>query len=134
MFLRLILTDSDGTVLGANTYWHNRKEYQNYRALREIPKTSLSLDLRGSESFTDEKTGREMTRVTCRITNGAYPALNVRLRLLNPDGSDLLPVFFSDNYLFMMPGEVRTVTAEYETRKAPEGVRLMLSSWNSTEN
>ena len=134
VFLRLILTDSDGTVLGANIYWHNRKEYQNYRALREIPKTSLSLDLRGSESFTDEKTGREMTRVTCRITNGAYPALNVRLRLLNPDGSDLLPVFFSDNYLFMMPGEVRTVTAEYETRKAPEGVRLMLSAWNGTGN
>ena len=53
MFLRLKLEDENGKLLGCNTYWHNRVEYQNYRALNAAitlakngmtltPKTSLA--------------------------------------------------------------------------------------------
>ena len=115
VFLRLRLTDSEGKVLGENTYWHNRKEYQNYLALREVPKTSLQLKVLSEEAAVGAPDRRPMRRFTLEIENGSAPAPGVRVRLLStkdaPDDA-VLPVFWSDNYLLMMPGERRIITAE----------------------
>ena len=45
------------------------------------------------------------------MTNGRTPALCLRLRLTDRAGEPLLPVFWSDNYLTLMPGEEREITA-----------------------
>ena len=126
VFLRLSLADSAGRLIGFNTYWHNRRYYQDYRALQELPKTEVSLEILG-RCTTDDK-GRLRNRVTLAVKNGAYPALSLRIRALLPDGSDLLPVFFSDNYLLMMPGEERIITAEYKAEAEEPAFRL--EGWN----
>lgn len=49
------------------------------------------------------------------------------MTLLNADGARILPVYYSDNYIALMPGESRTVTATF---KSPGAVRLDLRGWN----
>ena len=129
VFLRLTLKDRDGNALGTNFYWHNRKDYQDYRALRSIPKTTLDLQI--LETFRREgKDGRAMTCFRIRVTNGPAPALNVRLRLLDTADTEMLPVFFSDNYLLMMPGETRIITAEAASEKLHGEGMIEGSAWN----
>lgn len=105
VFLRLTLRDEGGAVLGRNTYWHNRRDYQDYRALAELAEPAASLKVLGEERTEDE------LRWTLRVTNGPTPALCLRLRLMDRAGEPLLPVFWSDNYLTLMPGEEREITA-----------------------
>ena len=129
MFLRLTLKDKDGTVLGSNFYWHNRKNYQDYRALKTIPDTTLDICI--LETFQKkENGGGNMTVFRIQVKNGDAPALGVRLRLLNTENTEMLPVFYSDNYLLMMPGETRIITAEVSTRKLRGEGMIEGSAWN----
>ena len=51
---------------------------------------------------------------TVRITNrGTKPAFLVRLQLLNADGTQVLPIFWNDNYFHLLPGESRTINYDY---------------------
>ena len=130
VFLRLTLRDSAGNVLGQNTYWHNRKEYQNYQALLMIPKAEVSLRVVRTESVKGLD-GRELVRAVLEVENGEAPSLGTRIRLLPEDGADILPVFYSDNYLLLMPGEKRTVTAEYYPDRLHGEGRFTVTSWNA---
>ncbi len=130
LFLRLTLSDQDSIVLGQNTYWHNRKEYQNYRILRSIPKTRLSIRALESSEVKSRQNGRTMIRTKLLIQNGDYPSLNTRIRFLNQDQADILPVFFSDNYLLLMPHETRIIEAEYAPEKQTGDRRFTVTAWN----
>ena len=131
LFLRLTLRNRGGEILGQNTYWHNRKEYQNYKALRSIPKTRLSVKKLGYESVKSRQDEKEMIRIKLEIQNGEYPALNTRIRLMNENQEDVLPVFFSDNYLLLMPHEARQISAEYVQQSS--AVSYIITAWNSEE-
>ena len=130
VFLRLVLQDSEGRTLGENLYWHNRKDYQNYQDLKRIPKTTLQYrELEVIHTADIDGNGRR-THAKLEITNGEAPALNVRVRALNENGDDILPVFFSDNYLLMMPGETRVITLDFDTDKCPGEVAWEVKAWN----
>lgn len=58
------------------------------------------------------------------------PALGVRVRLVGEDGHAALPVFYSDNYLVLMPGEERTVTASFDPARMAGDPVWQLSGWN----
>lgn len=125
VFLRLSLETADGELLGRNTYWHNRAEYQNYRALNEMPAAEVALKL-------TERAVSENGNIVCtlRLENGEFPAMGVRIRLLGEDETAVLPVFYSDNYLSLMPGESRTITAEYSPDRLCGEERWLISGWN----
>lgn len=125
VFLRLVLKDGDGNILGRNTYWHNRREYQNYRALRDMPRAAV-----GMETLKEERLNNGNVRFTLRVSNGTAPAMGVRIRLLGEDGNAVLPVFYSDNYLVLMPKEERTVTAEFDPARINGGPVWKLQGWN----
>ena len=44
---------------------------------------------------------------------GAAVALSNKLTLVNADGTRILPAFYSDNYVSLLPGETREVEIEY---------------------
>ena len=125
VFLRLTLKDGSGCILGRNTYWHNRKEYQDYRALSKMPKASVTLQVVSTELLENEN-----VRYVLEVKNGPVPALGVRIRLSCEDGTDVLPVFYSDNYLIMMPHEVRTITAECSSRRLHGAPKWNVKGWN----
>jgi hypothetical protein len=49
---------------------------------------------------------------------GANIAFMVRLRVIKgKDGEDLTPIFWSDNYFSLLPGEQKEVTAGYDAAR-----------------
>jgi len=58
-------------------------------------------------------------------------AFMVHLRLIKSDGDDIVPAFFDDNFVSLLPGESRTIAVRYRTAdlgKPP--AHYELSGWN----
>jgi exo-1,4-beta-D-glucosaminidase len=127
-FLNLQLFSSSGELLSRNFYWLSTKpdvpdftktewyytpltEYADFVALESLPKASVHA------SMTVSRRGEETAaRVTVENT-GSGLAFLVRLRLLKgQDGAEVLPVFFDDNYLALLPGEKRDIRVQVRNR------------------
>ncbi len=124
-FLVLRLTDPTGRLVGSNFYWLSRTpetidwakstwyktataQYADYTALAQLPKVKLTLGERSEQKGEDE-----FTRVTVE-NPGDSVAFFVRLKLNNGrTGEEVLPVRWSDNYISLLPGEKRELTATY---------------------
>jgi hypothetical protein len=53
------------------------------------------------------------------------------LTLLNPaDGSRILPAYFTDNYVSLLPGEHREVEIVYPVKAANGVAQLAIRGWN----
>ena len=98
--------------------------------LQSIPKTRLSIRTLESSEVKSRQNGRTLIRTKLLIQNGDYPSLNTRIRFLNQDQADILPVFFSDNYLLLMPHETRIIEAEYAPEKLAGDCRFTVTAWN----
>jgi exo-1,4-beta-D-glucosaminidase len=127
-FLNLQLFSSTGKLLSRNFYWLSTKpdvpdfdksewyytplsEYADFDALQDIPKAKVSAAM----SVTDA--GNETAaRVTVENT-GSSLAFLVRLRLLKgKSGAEILPVFWDDNYVSLLPGEKREISVHVRKR------------------
>lgn len=64
--------------------------------------------------------------------NGATAALENKLTLINnKDGSRILPAYYSDNYVSLLPGETREIDIKYpETAAGSTKPELTLGGWN----
>ncbi|HTJ70598.1 MAG TPA: discoidin domain-containing protein [Actinospica sp.] len=107
--LRLTLQDSAGHTLSQNTYWRYRTTAA-MQALNTAPHTRLTATLGHVTSTPD---GRRQATATVRNQGSAVAAM-VRLSLLNTaDGSRILPTIYEENYLWLLPGESRTLTIAF---------------------
>jgi exo-1,4-beta-D-glucosaminidase len=124
-FVDVRITSTEHTLLSQNVYWLANAmddldwtkstyyitpvtRYANLRALDSIPPTMV----KRSMSVADDGV-TETARVT--LTNpGTVPAFFLRLQIVKGKGGDeVLPVIWSDNYVSLLPGEKRTVTATF---------------------
>jgi hypothetical protein len=130
-FLRLRLS-RDNEILSENFYWRGFEE-GNYRAIRELPKVMLKAQTR-----VDRQGSR--WRLTTELENvSGHPALMVRLKAVREKSGDrILPAYYSDNYVALMPGERRTIQTEMEDADARgERPRTVVEGFNmerSTES
>jgi exo-1,4-beta-D-glucosaminidase len=142
-FVVLRLEDSAGKLVGSNFYWLSTKpetldwaksnwwmtpteSYADYTALSQLPKVKLKVIER-----TEHKGEEAVTHVT--LTNPSKSlAFFVRLKVDNgAHGEEILPVIWQDNYISLLPGERRDVTATY--RAIELGVAkpvVEVSGWN----
>ena len=99
-FIRLYLRDSEGKLLSENFYWQGKEE-GNLKALRNVTQAKLEMKVSGKNG-----------NYTATITNkGDVPALMLRVKAVDSKSGDLiLPVWYSENYIFLMGGESRTIT------------------------
>jgi hypothetical protein len=105
-FVKLELKDADGALLSDNFYWQGREE-GNVKALRSLESTTLNCCLRRIAA------GQYRAQVQ---NTGKVPALMIRLKAVDSATGDLiLPVRYSDNYFFLMPGESKEVEICFET-------------------
>jgi uncharacterized membrane protein len=75
------------------------------------------------------KSGAE-TLVTVTLANtGSAPALNGKLTLVDAKGARILPAYYADNYVSLLPGERRTVEIRYPG-EARAGAKVELRGWN----
>ncbi|MDQ0777428.1 hypothetical protein QF026_005894 [Streptomyces aurantiacus] len=103
--VRLRMTRADGRTLSENTYWRydRPKDLQALNAL-----TGARLEVSGGR--TAQRDGRIALTVRVR-NNGRSVAPMVRLALRDHRSGDrVLPARYSDNYLWLLPGEEREVT------------------------
>jgi beta-galactosidase/beta-glucuronidase len=128
VFIKLLLKDGTGQVLGENLYWHNWKVYQDYRALSGLAPAALTAAVSGPQAAPNGD-----DRYTITVTNAtAIPAVQVRVRTLDAAGEGVLPVFYSDNYFALMPGESKEITAEFNPKYLTRGgaAKFEFSGWN----
>jgi exo-1,4-beta-D-glucosaminidase len=121
-FLALQLQRPSGEVASRNFYWLSSKpdvldfaksewyftpltSYADFTALQNLPKASVKASMRSRE------VGEEDESQVMLANTGTSIAFLVRLRLLKgKDGPEILPVFWQDNYLSLLPGEKRELT------------------------
>ena len=121
--VRLDLTAADGTALSSNLYWLAR-DAEGSRKLSAMAAQPVTL------SATSAQSGAE-TAVTVSLANtGAAPALNGKLTLTDAEGVRILPAYYADNYISLLPGEHRTVEIRYPGVVA--SAKVELRGWNVT--
>jgi hypothetical protein len=124
VIVRLDLTAVDGAPLSSNLYWVAR-DAEGGRALSAMAAQPVSVTAALTVS------GAE-TLVTATLANtGSAPALNAKLTLVDAKGARILPAYYADNYVSLLPGERRTVEIRY-TGPARAGARVELRGWNVT--
>lgn len=134
--LRLRLTGADGRVRSVNDYWRYRTP-TDMRSLNGLPGVRLSLDTRAARrpapgrtaataaSVAAEASVTSVTSVTATVRNtGTSPAAMVRLMLLDADGTRLRTAA-DDNYLWLLPGEVREVTVTWAAPDPAGGMPIV---------
>ena len=142
-FLSLKLADKGGAVLSQNFYWLSTVEdvldwskrdwyytppsvHGDFTALATLPPATLGV----KTAFDHEGADR---RAIVTLTNpGPSLAFFVRLRVLQkPGGAEILPSTWSDNYVSLLPGETRTLTARWRSEDAPgTAPAIAIDGWN----
>ena len=126
-FIRLRLTDAAGTVLSENLYWRGREE-GNLKALRTVAQASPEWKVTRTSNDTEHA-----FELTVR-NDGPVPALMLRLKVMDSGTGDLvLPVLYSDNYFFLIPGESKTVRVKVRKEDCAGRPYLTMSGFNVPE-
>ncbi len=123
-FLKLDLTDAAGKLLSTNFYWQNVAE-DDYAGLMNLPIVTLAIQAQSHVS--GDQTVLDVT------VNNPTPnvALLTHLQLhQQASGQRVLPVFYSDNYLSLAPGESRALTIKQQPRNLAGGAALLVDGYN----
>ena len=113
-----------GKAISDNFYWLGGGG-SSYRGLNKLPPASLAA------SATATRDGDEI-KIQVQLENrGTSAALANKLTLETAsDGARILPVYLSDNYVSLLPGETRAIEIEYPAIAAPGPARLEIRGWN----
>ena len=142
-FLELRLQDAAGKPVGSNLYWLSTKpetldwsksnwwmtpteSYADYTALSQLPKVKLRVS-----DHSERRLDEEVTHVTLENPSKSL-AFFIRLKVdKGPKGEEILPVIWQDNYISLLPGEKREVTATYRASQLGESKPAVeVSGWN----
>ena len=126
-FVKLQLKDATGKVISENFYWRALPEHQDDLKLLDSLST-ITLDAKVSRSDAD---GKSVVSVTLH-NPGKEVALMTHLQLRRKrSGERVLPVYYSDNYISLLPDETRTITMEAATSDLKgEDALVMVDGWN----
>lgn len=122
VFVSLRLLREDHSLASENFYWLPGTNGE-YTALQKMPKTQVTV------------TAAERTKGTIGVTisnnkNNPVAFFN-RIALIDKTtGLRILPCFFSDNYISILPGETRTIEVEYPLSKAGVDKAIEIYGWN----
>jgi exo-1,4-beta-D-glucosaminidase len=143
-FLDLRVTDGSGKVVGSNFYWLSTTpetldwkksnwyttptaSFADYTALAQLPKVKLNV------SSHSERVSDGEARMTVELENPSKSvAFFVRLKVdKGKGGEEILPVIWQDNYISLLPGEKRQITATYRASNlGVEQAEVEVSGWN----
>lgn len=129
-FIKLQLKDISGVVIDDNVYWYASSEdkmdyvsrtINGCRTVQNADLTSLStlpinsnVSMEGTRSISADNESIEIT-----VTNNSASNLAFFMRAevtSGADGSEVLPVTYSDNYISLWPKEIKKITAKYRSK------------------
>jgi len=143
-FLKLELHNAAGKLIRDNFYWLStkpdvldwakrsdtvytpQKEFADLTGLNSLPKAKVTI----TKSFRGTGAGSILTMVAENKSDGIAFMIHPRVTH-GKGGDDVTPIFWSDNYFSLLPGEKRTVTARFNSSDlrgaTPE---LLVEGWN----
>ena len=143
-FLKLELHNAAGKLIRDNFYWLStkpdvldwakrsdtvytpQKEFADLTGLNSLPKAKVTI----TKSFRGAGAGSILTMVAENKSDGIAFMIHPRVTH-GKGGEDVTPIFWSDNYFSLLPGEKRTVTARFNSSDlrgaTPE---LLVEGWN----
>jgi hypothetical protein len=118
-FLRFRLKDKDGALKDENFYWL-AKAGKSYEKLNELKPVELQI---------------ESSPNAAQITNpSGETAFFIRLKLIDEKSGELvLPVFMSENYITLLPGETKRITIDRSLlpeKYKSKSLQLIAEGWN----
>jgi hypothetical protein len=117
VLVKLTLRDASGSAVSENLYWLGASSAA-YRKLGRMGTATILASAKADKG-----------RVTVSLQNsGTVAALETKLTLLKSDGTRVLPAYYSDNYVSLLPGEKREISVEYPVRTGP--VQVGMRGWN----
>jgi len=128
-FLRLELLDSQGERLSSNFYWLAQQGYTDVVTdLNNM--ASVQLDMHAESKDQD---GTRILFVTLHNPT-SHIALMTHIQLRQQaSGHRVLPVYYSDNYISLVPNETRVVTIEADEKNfSGDGPLVVVDGWNVT--
>ncbi|HUX28191.1 MAG TPA: glycoside hydrolase family 2 TIM barrel-domain containing protein [Terracidiphilus sp.] len=126
-FIKLDLLDSKGKLLSSNFYWRSLPEHpDDFGDLNKMARVTLDAKAASNDS------GGERT-VTVTLHNPSqHIALMAHLQLRRQkSGERVLPAFYSDNYVSLVPNETRTITIDAAVSNFNgEDALVVFDGWN----
>jgi Glycosyl hydrolase 2 galactose-binding domain-like/Exo-beta-D-glucosaminidase Ig-fold domain/Glycosyl hydrolases family 2/Concanavalin A-like lectin/glucanases superfamily/Glycosyl hydrolases family 2, TIM barrel domain len=127
VFVSLELRNAAGETVSRNFYWLG-VDNASYRHLNRLPTAALSATAKSTRN------GDEIRVLVDLHNTGTAASLATKLTLLNAtDGSRILPAYYSDNYVSLLPGETREIEIEYPAKSANGPAQVALRGWNLTK-
>jgi hypothetical protein len=127
VLVKLELTNAVGEMLSQNLYWLAANS-SSYRDLDGLPKVPLQMKATSSVEG-------DMVKVMVQLSNpGTSASLANKLTLLSArDKIRILPAYYSDNYVSLLPGEGRTIEIDYPRKDHDGSAEITLRGWNAVE-
>jgi len=126
-FIQLELKDSKGKLVSENLYWRALPEHADN--LQDLNKLSvITLD---SKVVRHDANGKCLLDVTLH-NPGKQVALMAHLQLRGQKSNlRVLPVYYTDNYISLVPGETKTITIEAALSELKgEKPLVVVDGWN----
>jgi exo-1,4-beta-D-glucosaminidase len=143
-FLKLELHDAAGKLISDNFYWLStkadvldwskrkdtvytpQKEFNDLTGLNNLPTAKLAI------TKTMQGSGKNSALTVVAENKSDTVAFMVHPRVTRgKGGEDLTPIFWSDNYFSLLPGEKKTVTARFDSTSLQGATpELVVEGWN----
>jgi exo-1,4-beta-D-glucosaminidase len=140
-FVKLRLSRPNGEVVSENFYWLSTQkeifdwkqtDFTGTKMTQEADLTALSTLPPTQVAYTSEISPRDHL-ATVRIENtGKSLAFMTHLKLVNSQtGEEVLPSFWSDNYVSLLPNEKRELTVKFDGNEDAH-LEVKVDGWNIT--
>ena len=125
VIVKLELLDASGKIVSQNLYWLGA-EPSSYRELTRLAATQVKVSASASAAGDNVKIRIELSNP------GSVVSLENKLTLISSsDKTRILPAYYSDNYISLLPGETRSIEVEYPASVIKEGAEITLRGWNT---
>jgi hypothetical protein len=124
-FVKTELLDAQGKVVSDNFYWRGNGA-NNLTALAGLPPADIEVNI-----VRHDAGGKCLLDVT--LTNSSnVVALMTHIQLRKQGSNErVLPVFYDDNYISLLPGESRTIKVEAASKDlAGDNPLVVVDGWN----
>lgn len=129
-FIKLDLRDAAGQLLSTNFYWRALPgDPDDLTALNQLPMVKLTANV---EMPKLNAAGQRRLRVLLHNPTKSI-ALMAHVQLRRKSGERVLPVFYSDNYVSLIPGETKAIEVEAAASEFKgEASLIVVDGWNVT--
>ena len=141
-YVELTLADSSGKTIDTNFYWLSSKKNQYdwpktdaYTAISSYEDLTVlqSLPSAGKlEAFAEIEKASGHLNVLVKVTNRSENlAFQVHFSVRDKNHDEILPVLWQDNYIELLPGESRELTAQLRSASGVgDGTEVAMDGWN----